>query len=293
MEQETAAVPEGLAEKVLERGLAAIVERAQAGGEITAADMRLAYAASVRLGRPSPTGMPLQHEPRTQRWCTAQEAASELGLTDRWVRDWIHGRASCTPKVPSRLVRGKPQVQPAVLYDHVVRHARRKPPGLRPPQGYADGATLPPAVPADPLAAWLPPDPDEALRLLWQDPEMRRQFTTEERRGIEAWAAHNLRRRGFEARQAATIEPEEAAKMLRGLLDWFVAYVEDIWARELARRILRGVREKMNVDLVKANTAAEAIVDGEIREGANALLAAWRVQVEQQVQGVRALEGTV
>lgn len=273
------------------RALQDIAQRANNGAELTSADLRTILQATAELPRAEPDAAPVadaRHDERLYAWVAPQECARAVGVSVRWVQYWMRGEGTCTPAVETKTLRGRACVQIATFYEHVTRHARRKPKSLHAPVGYAPDAQ----APSGDVLAKLPDNPDLALKELWTKPGLRAQFTPEERRGIEAWASYELRKRQHEERLAARLEPDEAARMLRGVWDWIAAYVEDVYARKLAKAVLRAVREHVGVDLVKQHTAAEAILDRVAREQANEMLAAWREHVDQQLAGIQALEGT-
>ena len=75
------------------------------------------------------------HASEALQWIGFADAALRLGCTERWLRNWVQGKAG--PVLESRLISGKICIQPAMAYDHIVKYARREAPGLRTPPGYA------------------------------------------------------------------------------------------------------------------------------------------------------------
>lgn len=220
---------------------------------------------------------------------TIPEAAIAIGVSDRYLRNWVNGAQGCVPALPVKTDRrGNRKVDPKAAFDWICQHARHRPPGLRDPGGQSR-----PAIPDEPSQALgdlgLPTDPREFLQAIFARPDLLRTLPPEQLKIAKAYASELRLQESTDARLAAKLDPRDVIRMLQGLVALFVATMDELAAAD-AGELLRLIRHEFSVDLVERSASALAILENHIRERGNVVLDTLRKDLAHRVEAVRLVE---
>lgn len=224
-------------------------------------------------------------------WLPLPQAAKLLGVSRYWLSRWISGAAG-----PILENRGR-RVRPGQAYDHIIAHAKRRPPTLQKPLGYES-------------TAGSQSDLDQALNEL--DPAIKAALEVD----ITAVDLHELvvklvasgasdskiracstaanaiqKKRADTARAGKNVPPEDVVRMLRAHGELYVQEIEASASR-FASELLDTIRKQLGPDLAKSNPAAAEILANSFLEVSNSVILSVRKKIEDQVHGVQILEGT-
>lgn len=213
------------------------------------------------------------------------KAAEAIGVSERWLRAWASGSGKCKPALPCKGDGRRRLVDPVAAYEHIKRHAAKRPPGFRAPAGYAPAERE--AVDLSTLD--LPADPREFMAAVFKRPELLTTLTPEQLKTAKAFAAELRLGESAAARQEAKLSPEDVTKMLRSFVELIVAVVEEQVEPDAAE-LVRRVRAEFSVDLVETNSAALAILDAYLRERANVTIEAVQKHLYEKCDALRLLE---
>lgn len=220
-----------------------------------------------------------------------KEVAAAIGVTDRALRNYC----TATPALPHECRGGKGAylVATALAYEYVLQHVRRRPTGLRAPAGWPDPARqpVPPPDAEKAPAALGGEDPYALFEKILREPDMIDRYGASKiqalgsvLRGMRAW--ENDR-----ARAERRFSEEELAKALRAQAKTFV-HEHAQWAPGFVDALLLLLRDQFDVDLRAKNIAARDLLLKQLLEDSNRMLVNFRKTVEDQVVGLRVLEGT-
>lgn len=228
-------------------------------------------------------------------WKPLKEVAALIGVTEKALKNFVLG-SDGRAVLEHRMVAGKPCVQAASAYEYSRKNCRRQPPGLRSPPGYvptdaAASTAVPvgadsPAIPAD-----FPTDLKDILARA-ADPVTRSMFSANELRAFASVVSVLERIKVAEEKVKNNLSPDEAIEMLQGLRDVYVHFIEGS-AGALAAEVIKLVNELANIDLLAASCVARGHIENAIREHGNRTLQSITSYVDDQVKGVRTLDGTV
>ncbi|GMV81373.1 MAG: hypothetical protein AMXMBFR7_25570 [Planctomycetota bacterium] len=225
-------------------------------------------------------------DPRALRWASLAEVAGELGITERWLRYWVAGQKRCTPALPARKIAGAWQVQPAVAFEHIRKHAAKGSEKMRPPVGWAEDAVagIEPTNPFGDEA--LPKDPHELLSRILRDKELLVALSEAKIRAIVAGANALGVQREREARLAGAIRADKVLEMLRALVIVFANLIDER-ATARAQAVVKQIRAEFNVDLARTNPAAVGLLADFLRGQAQEDIHALHEELKSQCQGLR------
>lgn len=229
------------------------------------------------------------------RWLSIDDAAELLGVSGAWLRQWVAGK--CGPAMPARKAAGKSQVQPGPAYEHIVAHAKRRPPELRKPPGYdaagesADDCNSAGSGPA------FGPAILEAMKLDVSNVDLHTlvvQLAAKDAdpsiiRAVSTAANAIQKRRADTVRAGKSLAPEDVVKMLRSHGE-LIAEEAEASAARVASALLRVLREKFNVDLGAKRTDAQQQLENFFLEEMNLTISILRKRVNDQVHDIQTLE---
>lgn len=234
-------------------------------------------------------------------WTKIAEASDQLGVSEVWLRSWTRGE--CGPELPSKEMGNTRAVRPGEAYDHIRAHAKRQPPRLKAPPGYAPAvaqdATSAPSVPAADPETMIDPDIRRALgdadpltidplELAWK--LVLAGIAPEKIKTVVQVANSHQRKRDAAVRAGKSFPPDDVVRMCRSHGELLIEEV-DAAAPRFAADLLRLLRETFGIDLSAKNPSAARIVEAAIREQfGNGIILAVRQRVDDQVHDVQALE---
>jgi len=216
-------------------------------------------------------------------WEPISQVAAKLGCSAQWIRNWIAGRAG--PALEARECGGKTCLQAEVAYQHILRHAKRPPPGLRPPAERRAENPPPPMPKNSTGGSVLDLDPHVLLSKVLLDAEM----SNEAKKTLAVIAAELRRKAESDAKRETLIPPAEVIAMFAGLGDIVVEAIE-AGAPKLASAILVECRDQLGVDMTDKNISANTMIQAVICKSGNDLIARVRRYIADELDGVRDLE---
>lgn len=225
-------------------------------------------------------------EPRALRWTTVADVAGELGVSEFWLRNWIKGVKACTPPLPAHKEGRAWKIQPAVAYEHLLKHAAKGSPKMRAPAGWVpDSAAA--AAPANPFGDLdMPDDPHQLLTQIYRDKQLLLSLSEAKIRAIVAGAAELGRERERSQRMEGAIKADKVLDMLRAIVAVFANLIHER-ATSRAQGLLKLVRSEFGIDLSRTHPGAIGVLADFLRGQGQDEIHALHEELKSQCQGVR------
>ncbi len=257
-------------------------------GSVQAAKLLL----EMRADCPAAAGVPSSPPARpgaAWRMMKIPLAALEIGVSAQLIRNAIHDE---THALPYKVIAGEWHVQPGACFDWISQHARRRPPNLREPAGYAPEKPAPASAPTIPTigtagAALIEITDDAILSQVVTDTSISNDF----KKVLLAWVDTRRRKAESEDKRAARLDMEDALKMLRALGETY-AEIQENSAPARAMDLVRFIRDEIGVDLHKHNTSATQLLTAALCDADNRItIPALKQRVKDECEGVKMLAG--
>lgn len=269
-------------DKLIEKGLSDLKKKSEGGAPLTTSDLKVMGELRRRVVDDSDAD--IQSGP-AWRWKSLSITATQLSVSERWLRYWISGTPACSPKVHHRInAKGKPEVRPAEAYEHIKKHARRIPKGLTPPHGYA-GCEQKPVEQDEMKDLGLPSDPLEMMKAFFNRPELLGKISSENIKSLKLLATEIRQINSQEERSKAKLTPDDVVKMLRSFVQLFTAVIDETAAAN-ATDILRLINIEFSIDLLDHSPIGRDVFESFFREKGNAVIKRLSVELTDRVRGI-------
>ncbi len=215
------------------------------------------------------------------------EVAEELQVSPSFIRNAINNAAHPLAK---EIRAGEWMVMPGDAYDWVVKHAKRRPPNLTEPKGYA----LPKEEPAK--TEQPPPGGEDDAGIVDLDPERillavegDTKSSAEEKRTRIALVTVLLRKIESDLKRQKMVSINDVVKIIRTFGAFLVESLEEN-AEPLALEIARTLRDQLDIDLRDRPAAHQLLISTICAQAAKQLIPGIHQRMKDEVDGVEILE---